>query len=79
MEVNYMDIHKKMQHNSISLTFKGSVTFELIDSIIAIIKYAKESIFANADFGIVGEYADILPVLIKEVKNGFVFGLDKDK
>lgn len=49
------------------------------DSIIAINKNAKESIFANADFGIVGEYADILPALIKEVKNGFVFGLDKDK
>ncbi len=32
-----MDIHRRMQHNSISLTFKGTVTFELIDSIIAII------------------------------------------
>lgn len=49
------------------------------ESIIAINKNAKESIFANADFGIVGEYEDILPALIKEVKNGFVFGLDKDK
>ena len=32
-----MDIQNRMQHNSISLTFKGTVTFELIDSIIAII------------------------------------------
>lgn len=47
------------------------------DSIIAINKNAKESIFANADFGIVGDYEEILPALISEVKKGFVFGLDK--
>lgn len=47
------------------------------DTIVAINKNAKESIFSNADFGIVGEYDDIMPALIKEVKNGFVFGLEK--
>jgi len=48
------------------------------ESIIAINKNSKESIFSNADFGIVGEYAEILPVLIQEVNNGFVFGLEKE-
>jgi hypothetical protein len=47
MGVNFMDMHKKMQHNSISLTFKGTVTFELIDSIIAIISNRLDQIESN--------------------------------
>jgi electron transfer flavoprotein alpha subunit len=46
------------------------------DTIIAINHNAKEAIFSNADFGIVGEYQDILPELIEQVKNGFTFGLE---
>jgi hypothetical protein len=42
-----MEIHKKMQHNSISLTFKGAVTFELVDSIIAIISNKLDQIETN--------------------------------
>ena len=45
------------------------------DTIVAINNNAKESIFNNADFGIVGEYEDVLPELIEKVKNGFSFGL----
>lgn len=47
MVLNFMDIHKRMQHNSISLTFKGTVTFELIDSIIAIISNRLDQIETN--------------------------------
>ena len=47
------------------------------DSIIAINKNPKESIFANADFGIVGDYSEVMPELINQVKNGFTFGLNK--
>jgi electron transfer flavoprotein alpha subunit len=46
------------------------------DTIIAINHNAKEPIFNNADFGVVGEYEDIIPVLIDRVKNGFKFGLE---
>ncbi|MDD3342738.1 MAG: FAD-binding protein [Sulfurospirillaceae bacterium] len=46
------------------------------ETIVAINHNAKESIFSNADFGIVGEYEEIMPELIEAVKNGFVFGLD---
>jgi electron transfer flavoprotein alpha subunit len=46
------------------------------ETIIAINHNGKETIFANADFGIVGEYEDILPELIEQVKNGFTFGLE---
>ena len=49
------------------------------ETIIAINHNAKETIFHNADFGIVGEYQDILPELIEKVKNGFTFGLDSSK
>ncbi len=49
------------------------------DTIIAINNNAKESIFANADFAIVGDYADIVPVLIEKVKDGFTFGLEANK
>ena len=45
------------------------------ETIVAINHNAKETIFANADFGIVGEYQDILPELIEKVKGGFTFGL----
>ncbi len=46
------------------------------DTIVAINHNAKETIFANADFGIVGEYEDIMPELIQKVKDGFTFGLE---
>ncbi|MDX2195462.1 MAG: SiaB family protein kinase [Cytophagales bacterium] len=35
--LNFLEIHNQMAANSIALTFKGNVTFELIDSIIMII------------------------------------------
>ncbi len=45
------------------------------DTIIAINHNAKETIFANSDFGIVGEYEDIVPELIEKVNSGFTFNL----
>ncbi|MCD6172637.1 MAG: FAD-binding protein, partial [Sulfurimonas sp.] len=48
------------------------------ETIIVINHNAKETIFHNADFGIVGDYEDILPELIEKVNGGFTFGL-KDK
>ena len=47
--------------------------------VIAIDHNPKASIFKNADFGIVGEYQDIVPELIDKVKQGFTFGLDPVK
>ena len=47
--------------------------------IVAINNNIKETIFANSDFGIVGEYEDILPELIEKVKGGFTFGLKAEK
>jgi electron transfer flavoprotein alpha subunit len=44
--------------------------------IIAIDHNPKAHIFHNADFGIVGEYADILPELIERVRAGYKFGID---
>lgn len=49
------------------------------EKIIAIDHNPKAHIFNNADFGIVGEYQDILPELIDRVKNGFTFGLKPSK
>ena len=46
------------------------------DTIVAINHNAKEPIFKNADFGIVGEYEDVLPELIEKVKGGFTFGIE---
>lgn len=46
------------------------------DTIVAINHNAKETIFHNADFGIVGDYEDILPELIEKVNGGFTFGID---
>jgi electron transfer flavoprotein alpha subunit len=45
------------------------------EKIIAIDHNPKASIFHFADFGIVGEYQDILPELIERVKAGFTFGI----
>jgi len=45
------------------------------ETIIAINHNAKETIFHNADFGIVADYEDILPELIEKVNGGFKFGL----
>jgi electron transfer flavoprotein alpha subunit len=49
------------------------------EKIIAIDHNPKASIFRNADFGIVGEYNDILPELIDRVKAGFTFGIEGKK
>ncbi len=49
------------------------------ETIIAINSNAKETIFHNADFGIVGEYEDILPELIEKVNAGFTFGIEVKK
>ncbi len=45
------------------------------ETIVAINHNSKEPIFNHADFGIVGEYEDILPELVSRVKNGFTFGI----
>lgn len=47
--------------------------------VIAIDHNPKANIFHNADFGIVGEYQDILPELIERVKGGFTFGIEVTK
>jgi len=47
--------------------------------VIAINHNPKASIFNNADFGIVGDYQDILPELIERVKAGFTFGIEPKK
>jgi electron transfer flavoprotein alpha subunit len=44
--------------------------------IIAIDHNPKAGIFRHADFGIAGEYQDIVPELIERVKAGFAFGLE---
>ncbi len=49
------------------------------EKIIAIDHNPKANIFHNADFGIVGEYQDILPELIERVKAGFTFGIEPKK
>jgi electron transfer flavoprotein alpha subunit len=46
------------------------------EKIIAIDHNPKAHIFHNADFGIVGEYQDILPELIEHVQAGFTFGIE---
>jgi electron transfer flavoprotein alpha subunit len=47
--------------------------------VIAIDHNPKANIFHHADFGIVGEYQDILPELIERVKAGFTFGIEAHK
>ena len=49
------------------------------DTIVAINSNAKETIFSNSDFAIMGDYADVVPVLIEKVKAGFTFGLEVNK
>jgi len=49
------------------------------EKIIAIDHNPKAHIFQNADFGIMGEYQDILPELIERVKAGYTFGLEPKK
>lgn len=49
------------------------------EKIIAIDHNPKASIFHFADFGIVGEYQDIIPELIERVKGGFTFGIEPVK
>ena len=48
-------------------------------TVIAVDHNPKAAIFRNADFGIVGEYQDIIPELIERVKQGFTFGLEVKK
>ena len=47
--------------------------------IVAIDHNAKASVFHHADFGITGEYEDIVPELIERVKGGFTFGIEPNK
>jgi len=47
--------------------------------VIAIDHNPKANIFNHADFGIVGEYQDILPELIEQVRSGFTFGIEPKK
>lgn len=49
------------------------------DKIVAVDHNPKASIFRHADFGIVGEYEDIVPELIDRVKHGFTFGVESAK
>ena len=49
------------------------------EKIIAIDHNPKAHIFHFADFGIVGEYTDIVPELIERVKAGFTFGIEAKK
>ncbi len=49
------------------------------EKIIAINHNPKANIFNNADFGIVGDYADIIPELIERIKAGFKFGIESKK
>jgi len=49
------------------------------EKIIAINNNPKATIFNNADFGIVGEYQDIVPELIERVKAGYTFGIEAKK
>jgi electron transfer flavoprotein alpha subunit len=49
------------------------------EKIIAIDHNPKAHIFNYADFGIVGEYTDIIPELIERVKAGFKFGIEAKK
>jgi electron transfer flavoprotein alpha subunit len=49
------------------------------EKIIAIDHNPKAHIFHNADFGIVGEYTDIIPELIDRVNAGYKFGLEAKK
>jgi electron transfer flavoprotein alpha subunit len=49
------------------------------EKIIAIDHNPKANIFHNADFGILGEYEDILPELIDRVNAGFTFGIEAKK
>ena len=47
------------------------------ETIIAINSDPRANIFKYADYGIVGEYQDVLPNLIQKVNDGFIFGLNK--
>jgi electron transfer flavoprotein alpha subunit len=49
------------------------------EKIIAIDHNPKAHIFSYADFGIVGEYADIVPELIERVNAGYKFGIEAKK
>jgi len=49
------------------------------ETIVAIDHNPKASIFHFADFGIAGEYTDIVPELIERVKAGFTFGIEPIK
>ena len=49
------------------------------EMIVSIDHHAKAAIFSHADFGIVGEYEDVMPELIEKVRAGFTFGIEVKK
>ncbi len=49
------------------------------DVIVSINHNPKAAIFSYADFGVVGAYEDILPEIIKQVRQGFTFGVNAEK
>ena len=49
------------------------------EMIVSIDHNAKAAIFSHADFGIVGEYEDVMPELIEKVRAGFTFGIEVKK
>ena len=45
------------------------------NKIVAVNRDSQANIFKSADFGIVGDYLEVFPDLIKKVEQGFTFGL----
>ena len=43
--------------------------------IIAVNQDPHANIFRHCDYGIVGDYREVLPAIIEQVKSGFTFGL----
>lgn len=64
---------------AISGAIQHTTAIKEAGKIIAINNNPKASIFNYADFGIVGEYHDIVPEIIERVKNGYNFGLEVKK
>jgi hypothetical protein len=72
---NFTGLHKELHPNTISMTFKGSVTFELIDSIILVISDRLEQIEKNINtrkkvFGVLIECLQNLGNHVELVDNG---------
>lgn len=62
--IDLLDLHKRMLPNSISLSFKGTITVELIDSILTIISERLEKIEDN-----VGTRKKVYGVLLECLQN----------